>query len=207
MDKERVKHLLEQHLPPASVFYCFDLWQAHLFDFKTTKTRQSKVGDFTFRPGRRQKITINADLHPFLFLTTYLHEVAHLIVHLQFGHRVEAHGLQWKNTFKELMEPMLTEDVYPKPLLSILKKHMANPKASSYSDSKLTAAFRSYDAAKAKVTLLSHLPAGSIFQLQKRWFKKGEIKRTRALCVELKTKKKYLVPLDAEVGSAQLGMF
>lgn len=207
MEKDKIRHLLEQHVPPAAVTYCFDLWQFHLFDFKTTKTRQSKVGDFTFRPGRRQQITINADLHPYLFLTTYLHEVAHLIVHLQFGHRVEAHGLQWKNTFKRLMEPMLTEEVYPKALLSILKRHMVNPKASSYSDSKLTAAFRSYDAIKSKVTLLSHLPEGSIFQLHKRWFKKGEVKRTRALCVELKTKKKYLVPLDVEVGSAQLGMF
>ncbi|MFM7488457.1 MAG: SprT-like domain-containing protein [Cytophagales bacterium] len=207
MEKEKTRSKLNQHLPPASVEYCVDLWQTHQFDFKTTKTRQSKVGDFTFRPGRKQQITINADLHPYLFLTTYLHEVAHLIAHSQFGHRVEAHGLQWKNTFKQLMEPMLTEEVYPKPLLSILKKHMANPKASSYSDSKLTAAFRSYDAAKAKVTLLSHLPTGSIFQLRKRWFKKGEVKRTRVLCVEMTTKKKYLVSQDAEVGSAQLGMF
>ncbi len=165
------------------------------------------MGDFTFRAGRRQQITINADLHPYLFLTTYLHEVAHLIVHLQFGHRVEAHGPQWKNTFKQVMAPMLNEEVYPKPLLLLLKRHMENPKASSYSDSKLTAAFRRYDAAKACVTLLSHLPVGTIFQLQKRWFKKGEIKRTRALCVELKTRKKYLVPLDVEVGSAQLGIF
>jgi SprT protein len=207
VEKEKIRLLLNQHLPPASAAYCFDLWQTHQFDFKTTKTRQSKVGDFTFRPGRRQQITINADLHPYLFLTTYLHEVAHLIVHTQFGHRVEAHGTQWKDAFKKLMQPMLTEEIYPAPLLGLLAKHMANPKASSYSDSKLTAAFRSYDAAKAKVMLLSHLPIGSIFQLQKRWFKKGEVKRTRALCVELKTKKKYLVPQDAEVGSAQLGMF
>ncbi|MFM7855849.1 MAG: SprT-like domain-containing protein [Flammeovirgaceae bacterium] len=207
MEKEQIRHVLEQHLPHASVDYCFGLWQKYPFEFKTTKTRHSKVGDFTFRPGRRQQITINADLHPYLFLTTYLHEVAHLIVHLQFGNRVEAHGVQWKNTFKTLMEPVLSEVVFPTPLLRLLIRHMVNPKASSYSDAKLTAAFRSYDVTKSKVTLLSQLPDGSIFQLQKRWFKKESVRRTRALCLDLKTNKKYLVPLDAEVGNAQLGMF
>jgi hypothetical protein len=207
MEEEKVRQLLHQHVPPLAVEYCWGLWKAYRFAFKTKKARQSKVGDFTFRPGQRQQITINHDLHPYLFLTTYIHEVAHLIVHGQHGRKAEAHGHEWKNAFKKLLEPLLNEEVYPRPLLTLLKKHMVNPKASSYSDSKLTAAFRSYDVLKAKVMVLSQLPEGSIFHLQKRWFKKGETKRTRALCTEIKTKKKYLVPLDAEVGSAQLGMF
>jgi SprT protein len=206
MEEEKVKKLLQQHVPIAAAEYCFDLWKTYRFVFKTKKARQSKVGDFTFRPGQRQQITINHDLHPYLFLTTYIHEVAHLIVHGQHGRKAEAHGQEWKTEFKKLLEPLLSEEVYPRPLLTLLRKHMVNPKASSYSDSKLTAAFRSYDVLKAKVMVLSQLPEGSIFRLQKRWFKKGETKRTRVLCLEVKTRRQYLVPADAEVGSAQLAL-
>jgi hypothetical protein len=67
-------------------------------------------------------------------------------------------------------------------------------------------AFRKYDPHTATMTFLSELPAGSIFQLRKRWFKKGETKRTRILCQEVKTKKKYWVPMDAAVKNVQLSL-
>jgi SprT protein len=81
-----------------------------------------------------------------------------------------------------------------------------NPKASSFSDPDLTALFRAYDEKQTRATLVSHLPVGSIFSFHGRWFKKGITKRTRVLCIELKSKRQYLVPADAEVGSAQLAL-
>lgn len=81
---------------------------------------------------------------------------------------------------------------------------MADPMASSFSDSELTAAFRQQDEKAGKAIFLSQLPEGSIFGLQGKWYKKGKVRRTRALCVELKSKRNYLVPLDIEVSSAQL---
>lgn len=206
MEIEKVRQLIYKHVPAASADYCFSLWEAHQFVFKTKKARRSKVGDFTFRPGRRQQITINSDLHPYLFLTTYLHEVAHLQVHEFYGRKAAAHGVEWKKAFQRVMEPVLNNSIYPLPLFIGLSKHMTNPKASSFSDSKLTALFRSYDEKNAKATLLSELPVGSTFSLHKRWFKKGITKRTRVLCQELKTNRQYLVPADAEVGSAQLAL-
>jgi SprT protein len=205
-DGGEVKQILEDHVPAASIDYCFTLWENARFIFKLRKARLSKVGDFTFRPGQTQQITINQDLHPYLFLTTYIHEVAHLHVHQLHGHRISAHGSEWKKTFQELMLPVMDAVVYPLPLLKGLKKHMANPKASSFSDPDLTALFRSYDEKLTKAILVSHLGEGSIFSFHGRWFKKGITKRTRVLCLELKTKRNYLVPADAEVGSAQLAL-
>ena len=206
MTSNQVRQALEDHVPAASVDYCFALWEDARFTFKLRKARLSKVGDFTYRPGRTQQITINQDLHPYLFLTTYIHEVAHLKVHQLHGHRVSAHGIEWKMTFQELLLPMLDSIIYPLPLLKGLKKHMANPKASSFSDPELTALFRAYDEKEVKAILVSQLTEGSIFSFHGRWFRKGITKRTRVLCLEVKTRRQYLVPADAEVGSAQLAL-
>jgi SprT protein len=206
MNAEAVRQILLDHIPAEAVGYCFRLWEESRFTFKITKVRTTKVGDFTFRPGRTQQITINKNLHPFVFLTTYIHEVAHLKVHALHGARILAHGMQWKKMFQELMQPVLIPTIYPSSLLSILKRHMADPKASSFSDPTLTAAFRNHDEKAVRALLLSQLPEGSLFGLQGKWYKKGAKRRTRALCVEIKTKKKYLVPLDIEVSSAQLSI-
>jgi SprT protein len=206
MTSHQVRQILEDHVPAAAVDYCSALWDTHRFIFKLRKARLSKVGDFTYRPGQTQQITINKDLHPYLFLTTYIHEIAHLKAHLLHGHRVSAHGHEWKKTFQELMHPVMDSVIYPLPLLKGLKKHMANPKASSFSDPELTALFRSYDEKVSHATLVSQLPEGSIFSFHGRWFKKGITKRTRVLCLEIKSRKQYLVPADAEVGSAQLAL-
>lgn len=137
---------------------------------------------------------------------TYIHEVAHLVVHQKHGWKLEAHGTEWKETFKQLMAPVLNVEIFPAALLSILVKHMADPKASSFSDSMLTHALRQYDEQQKSVTLLSDIPEGSIFGLHGRWFKKGLLKRTRVLCRELNTKRNYLVPADAPVEGAQLSL-
>src|SRR6266487_1625585 len=88
-------------------------------------------------------------------------------------------------------------EIFSEPLLSGLKKHMALPKASSFADSELTQLFRSLDNKEKEAVLLSHIPEGSVFHLQGRWFKKGKLRRTRVLCKEVNTKRQYLVPVDA----------
>ncbi len=206
MTFEKVHSLLQKHLPPPALNYCLELWYFYKFDFKLRKSRLTKIGDFTFRTGKTPRITVNQDLHPFMFLTTYIHEVAHLEVHQKFGHRIEAHGQEWKNCFKELLNPMLTKEIFPEDLLESLSAHMADPMATTFSDPALMKIFRKYDEKASAVTLLSEIPAGSVFSLRNRWFTKGETRRTRVLCQELKSKKKYLVPLDAPVENVQLSL-
>jgi SprT protein len=206
VNQDKILSTLQQHLPAPAVEYCFNLWLKYKFVFKLRKARITKAGDFTFRSGQAPRITINSDLHPYSFLITYVHEVAHLEAHSFFGHRVEAHGDQWKKTFQQLMTPVLTDEIFPPQLLAVLKRHMANPKASSFSDSELTAVLRSFDVNKNSIILLSQIPEGSVFGLHGRWFKKGRLKRTRVMCREVNTKRDYLVPLDAPVSGAQLSL-
>jgi SprT protein len=206
MDSKKIEGILVRHIPPIAVSYCTRLWEELPFDFKLRKSRLSKVGDFTCRSGQSPQITINSDLHPFLFLMTYVHEVAHLHVHRACGFKAEAHGEDWKVTFQSLMAPLIRAEIFPEPLLSGLKKHMASPKASSFSDAELTHLFRSLNERERNAVLLSQIPEGSVFHLHGRWFKKGKLRRTRVLCHEVKTKRQYLVPVDVPVSNTQLAL-
>jgi SprT protein len=206
-DSESVLSILQHHVPQPSVAYSYALWQQHPFTLKITKARQTKVGDFSCRhSGTHLQITLNHDLNPYLFLLTYVHEVAHLRVFIQHGRKAEAHGHHWKEAFKELLAPLLSETVFPHQILHALQLHMQNPKASSFADVYLTQVLRSFDVNQKSVALLSGIPEGSIFKLQGRYFKKGKLRRTRVLCQEMKTKRNYLVPMEAQVSDVQLAL-
>ena len=207
MKSNEVLNILQSHVPAPSVTYCFELWQASPFELKITKSRQTKVGDFTSRRTRSHpRITLNNDLNPYLFLVTYVHEVAHLRVYLNNGARLDPHGEEWKSTFTNLMLPILWESVFPDEILHELRRHMINPKASSFADTALTQAFRKFDQNLRHQIALSDVPEGSIFKLSDRYFKKGKLRRTRVLCKEIKSKRDYLVPADALVTDVQLAM-
>ena len=102
------------------------------------------------------------------------------------------------------MQPMLRNDVFPDEILHHLAPHMQNPKASSFADADLTRALRSFDSNAAQYTALSDIPEGSIFNFQGRYFKKGKLKRTRVLCHEINSKRRYLVPAEVLVSDVQL---
>jgi len=206
MRSDLIFSILQSHVPASSLDYCFSLWKQSPFELKITKSRQTKVGDFTSRRTKNHpRITLNNDLNQYLFLLTYVHEVAHLRVYLQFGGRVDPHGEKWKTTFTDLMLPLLWESVFPEEILHELRRHMINPKASSFADTQLTQAFRKFDKNCSQM-MLSEVPEGSIFKLQGRFFKKGKLRRTRVLCRELQSKKDYLVPADALVTDVQLSL-
>lgn len=203
---EKLTNILNTHIPAPAIPYCLQLWQSTPFKFKLRKARQSKVGDFSCKHGQTPQITVNDDLHPFLFLITYIHEVAHLHVHQRYGHRAEAHGEEWKDTFRILLDPVMNREIFSDKILRGLKRHMVNPKASTFSDAELTELFRSVDTKWSRATLLSEIPEGSLFGLHGKWFRKGALQRTRVLCLELKTKRKFLVPADMPVENAQLSL-
>jgi len=203
---DKLRDILDKHVPASAVEYCIQLWKDSPFKFKLRKSRQSKVGDFSCKHGETPQITVNNDLHPFLFLITYVHEVAHLRVHKEYGNKVEGHGEEWKDKFRELLVPLMNEEVFERKVLQGLLRHMVNPKASTFSDPEMTELLRSVDAKWSRATLLSEIPEGSLFGLHGKWFRKGTLQRTRVLCFELKTKRKFLVPADMPVENAQLSL-
>ena len=194
--------LLEQKIHPNSVHYCWDLWHEDPFHFIVTRSRMSKLGDYRYRTDQKmQQITINHDLNPYQFLITYVHEVAHHRAFRRYGRSIKPHGIEWKMTFRQLMSPMLTDLVFPKDILLPLKRYMINPKASTGADIFLSREIRKYDLKDTNhvVTYLSDIKLGDQFTLKGRQFRKESIRRTRILCLELNTGRKYLISGNAEI--------
>ena len=174
--------------------YCLDLWGAEPFNFRITKKRNSKLGDYKYDPVLKQHfISVNHNLNKYSFLITYIHEVAHLLTTIRHGRYVTPHGHEWKSCFAELMEPVLTDLIFPKEILLPLKIHMKNAKASTYSDSRLVHALRKFDEHDNHLVLLSTLNNEDTFAFNKVLYQKLELRRTRVLCKQLGNGKKFLI--------------
>jgi hypothetical protein len=191
----------KKHVPDGAEDYCFQLWKENPFNFFITKERSSKLGDFRYRRDRKlQIISINHNLSTYQFLITYIHEVAHYRAFERHGLGIRPHGLEWKQAFRELMLPMLSERIFPKDVYLALNRHMKNPKASTGADLLLSKVLKPYDQNfSPDKALLVDLSRGEIFSLQGRRFKKDQTRRTRILCEELSTGRKYLISAHAEV--------
>ena len=196
MTNPGTEQILKAHLPEKTLEYCLDLWKRYPFRLIIKPSRVTKAGDYCARRGNEPVITMNGDLSPYLFLVTYLHEFSHHAVWMVYGNKTLPHGKEWKLAFKTFMEPVMKMEIFPPDLQARLSHHLVNPKASSFSDQKLTALFRKYDVNLSAKPLVSGLPDGAVFHIRGRAFKKGKIRRTRYECMEVKTGRLYLVPAD-----------
>lgn len=198
-------NILEKKIPARALQYAVDLWTAQPFSFKVTRTRSTCLGNYSFRNGHHQ-ITVNHDLNPYAFLITYIHEVAHqrtLIQHSGKRRRPLPHGKEWKNNFKELMNPVLNASVFPPDILKVLSAHMQNPAASSSKDPELVRVLARYSGDKKEGYLtLGELRSGSLFYFQNKTYKKLEDRRTRTLVEATTNKRKYTISSHAEVREA-----
>lgn len=193
---------LAPFVPAAAASYCLALWQQHQFELRIVRPRRSRLGDFTQKPRQRPRITVNANLNPYSFLITYLHEVAHHVVYTTYIRKKPApHGPEWKAAFRDLLTPVLTEACFPADVLLPLKRYAINPKASTGSDSLLVQALARYNGPEGndnKKSLL-HLNEGVNFVFQKREFIRGPLRRTRVLCIEKSSNRRYTIPAHALV--------
>lgn len=192
---KRFEQIISKYIPRMAVPVCVQYWEKEPFSFKVTRMRKSKIGDYRFNHKTGQhEITVNGSLNQYAFLITYVHEVAHLWQYQQFGANKPPHGRQWKTLFQQLMDPFLKADIFPLDLLVYLTRHMQNPKASSQSDPILTKLLRKYDEKNTPNELyLEDLTEGDSFQLNGRTFTKLRKRRTRSVCVEERTGRKFLI--------------
>lgn len=196
---QQIAHIMGRHVPLAAQAYCVELWLQYPFSLRITPRRVSKLGDYRYsKKSDTHIITLNATLNAYSFLITYLHEVAHLLAFQTHGFSISPHGKEWKQSFKQLMEPMLNQHVFPEDVLQPLTKYMRNPKAASGSDQQLSLALQAYDQQDGSVPLSEVLPEQT-FRLRNMTFVKESVRRTRALCRELTSGKRYLVSEIARV--------
>ena len=200
MDKlSNFSDTLSRFTPREFIPYLSKLILEARVKFKIVPGRKTKLGDFRYSDlSSKPTITVNGDLNPYSFLITSLHEIAHLNTFRKHGNTVQAHGIEWKNAFRELLEPVLTSKSLPEDIEKALWKSFVNTKASSCSDLALSRVLKKYDLENDKIHLES-LAKNTIFALNKKEFRKGDLRRSRYVCIEISSGKQFLVHALANV--------
>ena len=192
--QEAPLHQLKNYLPEGS----FEEVNHYLLHYKVqltiTRERKSVLGDYRNSHGdKNHRISVNGNLNPYAFLITLLHELAHLFTYEKFGHKVLAHGQEWKNEFGKILAQFLLKKIFPQDIQKTLYKTLENPAASSCADTALLRVLYQYDKKKDGVMLIEAVPIGALFTIKgDRIFKKEEKVRKRFKCLEVSTGKMYL---------------
>ena len=165
--QEAPLHQLKNYLPDGS----FEEVCYYLLHYKVqltiTRERQSVLGDYrNSLPGKNHRISVNGNLNPYSFLITLLHELAHLFTYERFGHRVQAHGAEWKNEFSKVLVQFLAKKIFPPDIQQTLLKSLHNPAASSCADTALLRVLHQYDKKKDGIILIEALPTGARFSIR-----------------------------------------
>ena len=191
---------IESYVPIELYEYLKGVMNCYHFDLDIVKPRKTKLGDCRIdAKSNRIKITINNDLNPFAFSITLLHELAHLSAFLKFGRFIRPHGREWKSEYKSLIQPLLNSKKLPKDIESALIRSVHAIKASSCADYALTKALNQYDKKNPEVIYLEDVKDGESFIFRSNQYLKISLKRSRYLCTEYKTKKRFLIHRLAQV--------
>jgi SprT protein len=194
-----MNQVLAKYIPQASVETAFQLLKVNNVNLKIVNQRVTRHGDYRKMPDGRHQVTINANLNPYRFLVTLVHEISHLEAFIKYGKFIKPHGKEWKLTFQRLMLPFLRPEVFPYHLLPVLAIHFKNPKASSDTDAKLSLALKQYDPPNDK-NYIFEIPYGGTFRLYNgKIFKRGDKRVKRYECLEVSTGRLYLFNPNAEV--------
>lgn len=199
MHLEKLIQILEKHIPPATAPLLAQWLAEHKVKLIIKWDRQTKLGDYRSpRQHERHQITINVGLNNYAFLLTLVHEIAHLVTFNQYKHKADPHGIEWKNNFRMLMQPVFQLNVLPPDIHNAILNYMNNIKAGSCSDLQLTKVLNLYNTVPK--LFVDQLSIGSKFTLQdNRSFIIKKRLRKNFLCTELISGKDYIVPPSVTV--------
>ncbi len=195
MTDAQFTQILSKYLPQNSVNEVVKKIKTDAILLKITPKRKTVLGNY--RPPHRQnghQITINADLNPYAFLLTLIHEFAHLETWKKHQNTVRPHGEEWAEMFRREAEIFLQKNIFPKELAQAIRVYLQKPSAATCRDDNLYRLLRSYDKTTEDYTELEKLPENSLFRLEDgRLFRKGEKLRKYYRCEEQTRKLTYRV--------------
>lgn len=191
--------IVRPYLPAAAFDHVERAIAGFAVDLRVVRPRRTKLGDHRPPPAplRPHRITVNADLNPYAFLTTLLHEVAHAATWERHGprrRRLRPHGPEWKREFSAVLAPVVGAGVFPHELAAAVTRSLENPAAATCSDRDLLLALARYDRPPEGRVRVEELPDGSWFRIDGRHaFRAGRLVRTRRRCFEAGTGREYRV--------------
>ena len=190
--------ILRPYLPAAALDHVERAIAGLAVDLRVVRPRRTKLGDHRPPPAllRPHRITVNADLNPYAFLTTLLHEVAHAATWERHRprRRLRPHGPEWKHEFSAVLAPVVAAGVFPDELAAAVTRSLRNPAAATCSDRELLLALARYDRPPEGRVRVEDLPDGAWFRIDGRHlFRAGRIVRTRRRCFEVGTGREYRV--------------
>ncbi|MDE3250547.1 MAG: SprT-like domain-containing protein, partial [Bacteroidota bacterium] len=182
--KEYPLEYLSNYIPAPAAPGVLSMLHHYKVHLTITRERKSVLGDYRHAHGREtHRISVNGNLNRYAFLITLVHELAHLVTFMQFGHRVAAHGKEWKQVYKMLLVDFLRTDIFPDDVLASLNASLHNLPASSCADEGLMRVLRRYDKKEPGMMLVEEIPEGSLFSLDDGTiFSRGKKLRKRFQC-------------------------
>jgi len=191
--------IVRPHLPEAAIDHVARAVGPLRLDVRVVRPRRTKLGDHRppRPPLRAHRVTINADLNPWAFLTTLLHEVAHAATwerHASRRRRVRPHGPEWQREFSTALVPLLDARVFPDDLATAVTRSLSSPAAATCSDRGLLLALARYDRPVEGRMRVEELAEGAWFRVDGRHvFRAGRLVRTRRQCFLAGTGAEYRV--------------
>lgn len=197
MAKEKISYdAFAAYLPAGALEKVIPWFEKYTIRLVITKARKTVLGNYLNpHPGHPyHAITINGNQNPYSFLVTLLHELAHLEAFVQFQNRIAPHGVEWQNIYRQIMIGFLGVQVFPDELERAIALSLKKVKAGSCSDPKLYKALAAYDPEPVDgLSWVEELPPGTYFVTKEGGvYQLIEKRRTRYLCEQLGTKKRYL---------------
>ncbi len=188
--------LLEGYFPKNAFDMVVKSFEERRFKLEFCRPRRTKLGDF--RPPKDRssicRITLNGNLNPYLMLITYIHELAHYQVYVKYGSRTAPHGKEWKEQFQMLMQPYLSDAVFPEDILIELRRHMDKVAATSSADIGLMKVLKTYEDRRSGLKTVDEIADGQCFVTSNGLlFRKGVRLRKRYKCFCETNKRWYFV--------------
>lgn len=199
---KELKEILVKYIPENALNQVIDLISTNNVQLNIARNRKTKLGDY--RPPQNgylfHRISINYNLNEFEFLTTLIHEFAHLFVWNKHKNKVEPHGKEFKSTYYSLLNQFVELKIFPEDIKIAIRKLETSPENAKL---EMGRAFQKYTYDNQNTKFLEEIPLDANFQTPDgRIFQKLEKLRKRYKCLCLNDKRKYLFHPLAKVVSA-----
>ena len=194
--------LLEQFLPHGAFEQIVPFFNTHTVHLTLTHERKSVLGDYRHPvpDAPYHRISINANLNPYSFLITLLHELAHMYTFVHFEHKAPPHGKEWKTQFRHILIPFMGKRFFPGDVEKALYAYLHNPAASTCTDAQLYKSLYRYDEHKPGFKLVDDIGMNQYFETEDGMvYQKLEKLRTRTRCRQLNSGKVYFFQGIVEV--------